>query len=125
MTQKSARLAALLVIASGCAHRVLERPPPLDLRDRQRAEAAACWSGKLPYWLDDAALADAAQRDGREGDASRANESFEPGTAMRAASPPPLGRAGTGGRHQSALLSERREFQDRCALLRAEQPRLR
>jgi len=119
MAKRQALIAALSVIATACVHEVLQLSPPIDARERQRAEAAACWRGSLPYWLDDAALGEAARRDRREGDASRANESFQAGTAMKARQPPPSARPGDAGPHASALVEERRDFEQRCALLRS------
>ncbi|HZZ86527.1 MAG TPA: hypothetical protein VFE30_18495 [Anaeromyxobacteraceae bacterium] len=118
MKKRHALLAAL-ALSTACVHDVMQVAPPFDGRERQRAEAAACWRSGLPYWMDDAALSDAARLDRREGDASRANESFQAGTAMMAAQPPPAPRPSDGGPHTSALLRERDEFQARCRLLRA------
>ncbi len=118
MIQRSALLAAL-ALSTGCVHDVLQVGPPLDARERHRDEAAACWRGGYPYWMDDAALSDAARRDRLEGDASQANESFQAGTAMAAAQPPPAPRPSDSGLHTRALLQERSEFDGRCALLRS------
>lgn len=118
MNRRFALLTAL-ALSTGCVHDVLQVGPPLEARERHRAEADACWRGAYPYWMDDAALSDAARRDRLEGDASRANESFQAGTAMAAAQPPPAPRASDGGMHTRAILQERSEFDGRCALLRS------
>jgi hypothetical protein len=109
--RKAALLAAVCLLAA-CAHDA-RREPPSDPRKRREAETAACFRREVPAWLDDGALASAVRQDRLEGEASRANDSFRGGAFV---AQPPLP---AGGPRVSALLEERRRFEDRCRLLRA------
>lgn len=113
----SLRAAAVLAVLAGYAHETSSRAP-VDPGERQRAEFAACRSGTLPPWLDDAALAEAARLDRRAGGAMDPNDSYRPGTVAAQPALPPTSPSGAGSRHE-AVLSERREFEARCSLLRS------
>lgn len=104
---------AFAVLLSACIAEVRPQQPPLDANERRIAEFDACWQGKLPPWLDDAALAAAARLDHREAQASSANDTFQ---GVRFSPQPP---APASGSRVAALAEERRAFQQWCALLRS------
>ena len=103
------RTIALLPLLFACAHPILPPQPPLDPRERQRAEAAACTKGTYPAWIDDSAVNAAIDFDHREALASRTNDSFHGATFS--AQPPPLPRPDS---RTSALLEERDAFLQAC-----------
>lgn len=105
----------LSLLVAGCTYAVRPEQPPGDPLERRRAEVAACSHGALPAWLDDTALGAAIRTDQREAQASTTNESFH-GAAYT--SQPPASRALTSSR-ASALLDERRTFEQWCAGVRA------
>ncbi len=110
----------LLVLLTGCLHSVPERRPPSDARDRERAEAAACWSGTFPPWLDDRALEEASRMDRWSAVGSDPNENFRTGTYAAAPALPPPRSANAGNRSgYAAITRERQEFQMRCNLMRS------
>jgi len=111
-------VAVILLVA--CSHGPSSRRPD-DPRERQHEEFLACWAGKMPRWLDDEAVAEARRMDRWGALATNPNDSFR--TSTVSASPPPPGRAGdTGGSSRYAtILDERREYNERCKLLRSVQ----
>ncbi|HTP26028.1 MAG TPA: hypothetical protein VMK12_10265 [Anaeromyxobacteraceae bacterium] len=109
--------AALALIFSGCLYEPPLPHPPPEPRERARAEIDACWRGVLPAWIDESALVGAARLDRREAQASTANESFHGATFT--AQPP----ASPSGPHVTAILGERRAFEEQCALMRGKRTR--
>jgi len=108
------RLSLLVLLTAACTYQIRPDQAPAGARERQQAEAVACWRGELPAWLDDAALTGAARLDGGEAQAGRLNESYH---GERFSPQPPLpARAGP---HVAALLDERRVFRQQCTLLRS------
>jgi hypothetical protein len=107
---KLAPSTALALLVVGCTYEVRPDQPPSDARERRRAEIVACSQGTLPAWLDDNALGAAIRMDRREAQASTANESFHGATFS---SQPPA--ATTGSSRASAMLEDRRIFQQWCA----------
>ena len=119
--RRAAPLLPLSLALVACVHAAPR--PPADPHERQRAESAACFAGGWPAWLDDGALADSARADQWGANAINPNDSFRDST-LAAAPPPPRPRAAdaSGNSRYAAVLEERREFQQRCALLRASGP---
>lgn len=119
------RAAVLLALSASLALACLHDPGrgPADGGERQRAEVAACFADTWPAWLDDQALADSARLDRWGATAVNPNESFRDST-IAAAPPPPRPRPAdtSGSSRYAALLEERQQFQQRCALLRASGP---
>lgn len=119
------RRADLLCIAcialAACVHDPGRGPD--SARERQRAEAAACFGGTWPAWLDDGALAESSRLDRWGATALNPDDSFRDST-VAAATPPPARRApdASATSRYAGILEERREFQQRCALLRASGP---
>ena len=108
-------LSVVACVVAGCASYPVRPPqPPRDADARRHAEVDACWRGILPAWLDDDALAAASALDGREAQASSANDSFHGATYATQ----PLG-AITSGARVRALLEDRRRFEEACLTWRS------
>jgi hypothetical protein len=114
-------VACAVLALAGCLTPLRVPGPPSDPGERRRAEGEACRHGALPAWLDDAALSTAAQLDRGEAQASSLNDSFLSDSAGAMARPPPTSptSGAAGGSHVAAMLAERRNFEDRCQVLRS------
>lgn len=110
----SRRAAALSVLLACAGYPVPPPQPPLDPRERERAELAACSGSALPRWLDDDAMARTVALDRREAQASASNEGFH-GGAFATQPPAPQEE----GPHARALFRERSAFERWCAGVKA------
>jgi hypothetical protein len=115
------RAALALLLLSACLHDPGRGPS--DPREKQQAEAAACFSGTWPSWLDDEALADASRLDRYGATSMEPNASFRDATVAASPSLPPKRASDVADSSRYAgLLEERREFRKRCERLRAATP---
>ena len=108
----------LAVALAGCVRGV---PPlgPQDAKERQRAEAAACWAGEWPPWLDDGALAEASRFDRWGTLGATPDESFIAGTRIFEPPPPPPRQGEGAGTRAQAIREARQDYHTRCSLLRS------